>query len=131
MTDHASPTAPASPEAPISAERLAAFRSEVETLKVTGGVAKLERWGATLGLIGAVVGVVIAFIAYSNAQSAGDFATIHRNQIFAALGVAIALIGMLAWLRNSITRHLRWWMVRNIHEQRQQTDRIIEALNNK
>ena len=32
------------------------------------------------------------------------------------------------WLRNSITRYLRYWIIRLVYEQREQTDQLIRAL---
>ncbi len=112
----------------MSGDRLASFRSEVEAIKLGGSVAKMERIGAIVGLVAALVGAIVAIVAYSGAQNAGDFATIYRDQVLGGVGILVAIVGALVWLRNSITRHLRWWMIRNIYEQREQTDRLIEAL---
>lgn len=113
----------------MSSERLEAFRSEVADVKVGGAnPAKWERVGAILGPILALVGLVLALVAYTRAQNATEFETIHRQQVFAATAIIVTIIGAVMWLRVSITRHQRWWMIRQIHEQREQTDRIIAAL---
>jgi uncharacterized membrane protein len=115
----------------MPSERLEAFRSEVAEVRIGGAnPAKWERAGAILGPLLALVGLVLAVVAYSTAQDATNFETIHRQQVFSAVAVCVTLIGAVLWLRVSITRHQRWWMIRQIHEQRAQTDRIIAALTN-
>jgi hypothetical protein len=54
-----------------------------------------------------------------------------RAQIFAIIGLAISMVGIILWIRNSMTRYLRYWIIRLVYEQREQTDRIIEALREK
>jgi hypothetical protein len=35
------------------------------------------------------------------------------------------------WIRNSTTRYLRYWMIRLVYEQREQTELLIKALKEK
>lgn len=54
-------------------------------------------------------------------------------------GIAVAVIGAALYLRFSLARHLRYWLIRLVHEQREQNeasleeqrlqgDRVVEAL---
>ena len=113
----------------MSADRLTAFRDDVAKLKVGGtNTATVERVFAVVGLLAAAVGVLIAVVAYTGAKSAGDYATVYRDQVLGGVGIVVAIVGTLVWLRISIIRHLRWWMIRMVYEQREQTDRLIAAL---
>ena len=38
------------------------------------------------------------------------------------------IVGAALFIRYSLGRYLRFWMIRLIHEQRAQTDRVVEAL---
>ena len=49
-------------------------------------------------------------------------------EIFALIGIGISLVGIVIWVRNSLTRYLRYWIIRLVYEQREQTDQLIEAL---
>lgn len=111
----------------MSAERLARFEAEVAGLSA-GAPGNPERTGSIIGIIAGVAGAAIAIVAYAQAQSADRNEFIYRYQILAGIGLAVALSGALVWLRNSLVRYLRWWLVRHIYEQRDQTDRIVEAL---
>ena len=112
----------------MSAERLARFEEEVGKLKVTGGAANPERLGSAWGAGLTVFGLVVAFISWWSAYNAGNFESIHRSAIFALIGVGVAMVGMIVWIRNSMTRYLRYWIIRLVYEQREQTERIVEAL---
>ncbi len=121
------------------APRLREFESAVEQLGTTGGGANPERTWARLGLAMLVLGVVIAVsatlwrrgdIAASDATNLlSEIVASGNGIIFVALGLAMALTGGIVWLRNSLTRYLRHWLIRLIYEDRANTDRIIEAIN--
>lgn len=109
----------------MSSPRLEAFRADVAELRIGGAKpAQWERAGAIVGLVAMVAGLVIAFVAFATAYGATTFEVIHRQQVLAVAGGALAVVGGIVWLRVSVTRHLRWWMIRLVHEQREQADRI-------
>ena len=109
-----------------AARRSSATRSS--KLKVTGGAANPERLAGKWGIGLTIFGFVVAFISWWSAFNAGDFAGIFRSQIFAVIGIGISIVGIVIWIRNSLTRYLRFWVIRLVYEQREQTDRLIEAL---
>ena len=129
MTDeHA---AAAATEPTMSSPRLAQFQEEVAKLKVTGGGANPERLGGQWGIGLTIFGFVVAFISWWSALNAGTFEDIYRSQIFALIGVGIAIVGIVLWIRNSMTRYLRYWIIRLVYEQREQTEQIVQALREK
>jgi hypothetical protein len=110
----------------MSQSRLTEFEKEVTRLKVTGGGANAERSGERFGIGLVVLGFVIAGLSWWSAYNGTSFEDIHRAAIFAAIGIGVALVGAIVWLRNSITRYLRYWIIRLVYEQREQTDRILD-----
>ena len=124
--------APADGKGPaMSSERLAQFEDEVAKLKVTGGGVNPERLGAKWGIGLTIVGFVVAVIAWFSANGADNMADINRSQIWAVIGVGISIVGIAMWVRNSITRYLRYWIIRLVYEQREQTEAIVKALKEK
>jgi hypothetical protein len=119
--------APASAET-MSSARLAQLQEEVTKLKVTGGMANPERLAGKWGIGLTIVGFVIAFVSWWSAFNAGSFEDIFRSQIFTLIGVGISIVGIVIWIRNSLTRYFRFWVIRLVYEHREQTDRLIEAL---
>jgi hypothetical protein len=112
----------------MSSTRLAQFEAEVAKLKVTGGGANPERLGAQWGIGLTVVGFVVGIIAWFSAKDSSDVNTILRSQIVAVIGVGVAIIGIVIWARNSLTRYLRYWIIRLVYEQREQTELLVKAL---
>jgi hypothetical protein len=112
----------------LSSARLQEFQDEIAKLKVTGGGANperlAERWG--IGLV--IFGFVIAFFSWFSAYEADNFADIHRSAIAALIGVGVSVVGIVLWIRNSLTRYLRYWIIRLVYEQREQTERLADVM---
>jgi hypothetical protein len=111
----------------MSSVRLAQFQDEVAKLKLKGGGANPERtgssWGVGLGIFGAII-VVIAWLSAKGASTATQLSA----EVAAVLGLLVALVGVALWVRNSLTRYLRYWLIRLIYEDREQTERLIAAI---
>ncbi len=110
----------------MSTSRLAQFESEITRLKVSGGGANAERTAERFGAGLIVVGFVVAVISWWSAYDASRFEDIHRAAIFAAIGIGISIVGAIVWLRNSLTRYFRYWIIRLVYEQREQADRLLD-----
>ena len=119
--------APASAET-MSSERLSQLRDEVSKLKVTGGMANPERLAGKWGIGLTIFGFVVAIVSWWSAFNSGTLEGILRSQIFAAIGIGTSIVGIVLWIRNSLTRYFRFWLIRLVYEQREQTDRLIAAL---
>jgi hypothetical protein len=112
----------------MSSVRLAQFQEEVTKLKLKGGGANPERtgtsWGIGLGIVGTII-VVISYLSSTGSNGAGS----KLDSVVAAIiGLLIGLIGVALWVRNSLTRYLRYWLIRLIYEDREQTERLITAI---
>ena len=121
-------------EGTMSSARLEQFEAEVAKLKVTGGGANPERLGSQWGIGLTILGFIIAIIAFwsaLNAKGDGQTMTALRSQIIGTIGAALAIVGIAIWVRNSITRYLRYWIIRLVYEEREQTDAIVKALRDK
>jgi len=112
----------------MSSARLAEFQEEVSKMKVGGGAANPERLAERWGIGLTILGFVIAFLSWWSAFNATRIEVIHRSAIFAAIGVGVSIVGIVIWIRNSMTRYLRYWIIRLVYEQREQTERIVDAL---
>jgi hypothetical protein len=122
---------PAPPPEQVAAveasDRLASFRREVGDLKVTGGASNPERLGVRLGIALVVIGLAGAAISWYIAYKAGTFEEIQRLIILGAVFVGVAIVGAVVWVRNSMTRYFRFWLVRLVYEQQDQTGQLIAA----
>jgi hypothetical protein len=128
MNETTAPPASAPSSGTMSSARLEEFQREVEKLKVSGGGANPERLAERWGIGLTIVGFVIAAFSWLSAYEADNFADIHRSAIAALIGVGVAVIGIVIWLRNSMTRYLRYWIIRLVYEQREQTEQLVDAV---
>jgi hypothetical protein len=111
----------------LSSPRLAQFQHEVEKLRVTGGTANPERLGATWGVVLLGIGVAVAVIGMIIALGGNTDDKLDGIAI-GIVGVVASVLGLALWIRNSMTRYLRFWLIRLVYEQREQTDHLVAAL---
>jgi hypothetical protein len=112
----------------MSAPRVEQFREEIERLRIRGGSTTSERRLLVASAVVAVAGVVVMLVAFNGSQGASDARDQTDFVILALLGLALAIAGTIGWARLSLTRYFRYWLVRLIYEEREQTDRLIAAL---
>lgn len=110
-------------------DRVSAFTEQISTLKVGGAKAETERLLFGLGVAALVVGVALAVFGGIKAAGADD--PVDQTSFVAAgslLGLTFVVAGMALFLRYSLARFLRFWVVRLVHEHRTETDRLIRAI---
>ena len=108
-----------------SSPRLQEFQSEVDKLKVTGGRANPERVWLILSIIGMLAGVVISLMGWL--QTHGTTSVLEQNDFSAmgVFGVTLTIAATAVFIVMSLRRYFRYWLVRLIFEQREQTDRVL------
>jgi len=110
--------------------RIDEFRSEVDALKLKTGAGSSERVLQIIGAVLMVAGIVVALVAYvaANGQNSGDLAidNLEHNElmILAIAGVAMSVTGGFVFLRYSLARFLRFWLLRQIYESRTLIDEL-------
>jgi hypothetical protein len=117
-----STTTPAEPLSP----RLQEFQSEVSKLKVTGGRANPERTWSIIGGLMMAVGIVLTLIAWLLTGGTDDSREFADYNAMGTFGLTLTIAGTGLFLVMSLRRYFRYWLVRLIFEQRDQTDRIVE-----
>ena len=129
MSDTGETTGEAPATSGMSAERRGQLETEIDQLRLRAGKAESERRLMTVGIVGLVAGVVLALVGF--VVSLGTDATTEgllnstSMLILAVFGLALAVGGGALFLRFSISRFLRLWLLRLIYEQRDQADRIV------
>ena len=123
-------------EAAESSPRLAEFQEEVAKLGVTGGKANPERKLVRFGVFLVIAGIVLEIVALilslntsgipegvSAAEQISAGLSSSRDQghalIIALCGLGAILAGGIFYIANSLSRFLRYWLVRLIYEIRE------------
>ena len=118
-TEMDSSTTPSSP-------RLQEFQSEVDKLKVTGGKANPERAWLIVAVIGMIVGVVLSLVGWLSTGGTTSTLEIADFSAMGQFGLTLTIASTGLFVVMSMRRYFRYWLVRLIFEQREQTDRMLE-----
>lgn len=110
-------------------DRVEEFQTEIRALKLRAGGAESEKRLLALGVVMGVAGVVLAVLggiqASSDAIAANQRAAVATGSF---IGIALLIGGAALFVRYSLARYMRFWLVRLVHESRANTDRIVEAI---
>jgi hypothetical protein len=101
---------------------------DLSRLKIKGGDTEPERGLVFLGISLFFIGVVLIVFALQTAHTTADPLVQNERIILAIFGALVGLSGVVIWARYSLTRYLRYWLLRVIFEERLQQDRTIEVL---
>jgi hypothetical protein len=105
----------------MAPERRQQFEADIAQVRVkTGGAAGEPRLIA-LGVVLMVVGAAVALIAFIVSGSQSDSRDVMSSIILGVLGLTISVIGAAVFLRYSLGRFLRFWLLRLVYEQQDRT----------
>jgi hypothetical protein len=104
------------------------FEEEIARLRVRGGAAEPERHLLRAGIVLAMAGLTLAAFALAGTRDATTVEQQNDYLVLGPLAIGLTLVGVAMWLRHSLTRYFRFWLVRLIYEDRQTADRIVEAI---
>ena len=109
--------------------RLAEFQAEVDRLKIRGSAPTTEQRLMTIGIVLMPVGLLVVLIGWYGASGTREVSEqIPYLLSGGLLGLGLTIAGAALFVRYSIARYLRYWLMRLVYEERSSTDRIVEAL---
>jgi hypothetical protein len=112
-------------------DRIEQFEADIADLKIADPSSSRDHLAARLGVAAMVIGIGLAVYAYLLSYGAdGDNpAPQQRDAIIVALiGISVAVVGGALYLKGALAGFLRFWLIRDLHERRAQTDRLLTAL---
>jgi len=105
------------------------FKTEIAGLRLKTGRARVENLLQLLGVVLMVAGIVIALVAYGaslnvTATPGSNVDVLDSNSYtpLAVAGLAISVTGGFVFLRYSLAKFLRFWLLRQSYEQRAAID---------
>ena len=108
-------------------DRIERLKSDAAELNVSKGAARDGLWQA-LGGAAAAAGVILAFFAYQMSLNKNDPRDIDSLQILAIAMLALAVVGAAVFVRYSLARFLRFWLLRQLYEGQAHIDQVVAAL---
>jgi hypothetical protein len=115
-------------------DRVGQFKAEIAEMKLKTGRSRTEGMIETLGVILMVAGIAIALGAYAaslnvTATPGTNVDVLDSNSYMplAVAGLATSVTGGFLFLRYSLARFLRFWLLRQSYEQRVAIDEASSA----
>jgi hypothetical protein len=109
-------------------DRIERFRSEAAALQVKTGGAGRDRVLQIAGAVAMAVGVGAGLLAYQASLAADDQRDIQSSQILAVAMLGLVVAGAAVFLRYSLGRFLRFWLLRQLYEGQAHLDELVAAL---
>src|SRR5687767_7651915 len=106
-------------------DRIEQFKADLAELRITDPSASRDRLAVRLGLAGLAAGIILPVVAYAMSHGTTNALEQRDAIILALLGIACAVAGGALYLKGALAGFLRFWLVRDLHERRAQTDRIV------
>jgi uncharacterized membrane protein YidH (DUF202 family) len=110
--------------------RVQAFRDEIEGLKLKGASGENEKRLLVIGVVLVAVGIGLAVLGAVQVGATGDSPADQRAYMAQGsfMGLALLIAGAALFVRYSLARYLRFWLIRLTYESRANTDRIVDAI---
>ena len=110
--------------------RIEQFRSEVDGLKLRGSSGQGEKRLLVLGIVLAVIGVGLAVLGAVQVGTSGGNPADQRAFMAQGsfMGLALIIAGAALFVRYSLARYMRFWLIRMTYESRANTDRVVDAI---
>jgi hypothetical protein len=110
-------------------DRLEEFQSELARLRVKGRSADDEQRLLFAGIILMPVGLVLVLVGYVGASGTTDLsAQVPYLLSGGVFGLGLTIVGAALFLRYSLGRYLRFWLLRLIYEEHTTADRQVDAI---
>ena len=110
---------------PAQPDRIEQFEADLAELRIVDPSAGRDQLAARAGLAGIVIGVVLPVVSYALSHGTTNALEQRDAIVLALLGVSCAVAGGALYLKGALAGFLRFWLLRDLHERRAQTDRIL------
>ena len=96
------------------------FEEEIAAVRIRTGKTEAEQRFTVIGLVAMIAGVAVCLVAYFAATGEAFTNDILELVILGGFGIALTILGAAVFLRYSLARFLRFWLLRLIYEQQDQ-----------
>jgi hypothetical protein len=108
-------------------DRIERLQSEAARLDVARSGSR-DGLFQTIAVVAMVVGVVGAFVAYQASLGSDDPRDIQSFIILAIMMLGLVIIGAAVFLRYSLAKFLRFWLLRQLYEGQAHVDELVASL---
>lgn len=110
-------------------DRMEQFKADITAMQVkTSRSAASERASSALGGFLMIASLTIGLASFIN--STNENSALDQNEliILGFVCVSMAVIGAALWMRTSLVRFWRFWMLRSLYEGQAHLDEVVKAI---
>jgi hypothetical protein len=111
-----------------TSDRMDQFKSDVSDMKLKTGTANRDTLLQMSGALLMVAAVAVALITYSASLNQSDTRDVLSSGILAVAMLGVAVLGAAIFLRYSMAKFLRLWLLRQLYEGQANVDRVVDAI---
>jgi hypothetical protein len=110
-------------------DRIEEFKQEIADMRIRPPEDSAERAWLIAGIVLPLLGLVAIAVGWWGASGSAYPAEQLPYVISGGIaGIGLIVMGAALFVRYSMTRYMRFWLLRMIYEERTQTDRTVESL---
>jgi hypothetical protein len=94
------------------------FGAELGKLRASNNSGRLDRSLSLLGVLAAIAGLGIILLGFAQSRNYSSILNQMDALILSLFGLGLVIVGAALYLRGSMTRFLRYWLLRMVYEQR-------------
>ncbi|TML89392.1 MAG: hypothetical protein E6G06_14495 [Actinobacteria bacterium] len=111
-----------------TSDRMDQFKSDVSDMKLKTGTASRDTVLQVSGALLMVGAVAVALITYSASLNQSDTRDVLSSGILAVAMLGVAVLGAAIFLRYSMAKFLRLWLLRQLYEGQANAGRVVDAI---
>jgi hypothetical protein len=92
--------------------------AELAKLRSTNNSGRMDRSMSVLGVLLGVVGLGIILLSFVQSRGYSDIRNQMDALVLSLFGLSLSIVGSALYIRSSMTRFLRYWLLRMVYEQR-------------
>jgi hypothetical protein len=92
--------------------------TELTKLRASNNSGPMDSKVSVLGVLLAIAGLVIILVNFLQSRNFSDFRDQMDALILSLFGLGLVIVGAMLYIRSSMTRFLRYWLLRMVYEQR-------------
>ena len=92
--------------------------AELTKLRSTNNSGRMDRSMSVLGVLLGIVGLGIILLSFVQSRGYSDIRNQMDALVLSLFGLSLSIVGSALYIRSSMTRFLRYWLLRMVYEQR-------------
>jgi len=92
--------------------------TELGKLRASNNSGPMDSKLSVLGMLLAIAGLIIILVNFLQSRNFSDMRDQMDALILSLFGIGLVIVGATLYIRSSMTRFLRYWLLRMVYEQR-------------